>query len=59
MRMNDEQPNDRGTLRERFPWLGLVSIDEPDLSSRYREMMAEARYGREAIEAVEYIRHSA
>ncbi|TQJ16716.1 hypothetical protein [Kribbella jejuensis] len=30
-------------VRDRFPWVGLVSVDEPELSIRYRELLAAAR----------------
>ena len=36
----DEQQIDIDSLRERFPWVGLASIDEPELSVRYREILA-------------------
>jgi hypothetical protein len=29
----DERPFDVEALRRRFPWFGLLEIDEPDLSS--------------------------
>ncbi len=56
--MNDE-PIDYDSVRQRFPWVGLVSTGEGDLSSRYREIMAEARRDREIIEAIDIIRRSA
>jgi hypothetical protein len=46
-------------LRGRLPWVGLASIDEPDLSVRYREIQAEARKDREIVEAIEAARRSA
>lgn len=57
--MVDEQDIDMEALRERFPWVGLASIDETDLSARYREIMAESRRDREIVETIESIRHSA
>jgi hypothetical protein len=57
--MAEDQPFDEEALRQRFPWFGLLEIDQPDLSSRYREIMAEARRDREIVETIESIRHSA
>lgn len=57
--MVDEEPYDIEELRKRFPWIGLASIDEPDLSSRYREIMAESRRNREVMEAIDAARRSA
>jgi hypothetical protein len=55
----DEQRIDLDSLRLRFPWIGLASIDEPELSSRYREIMAEARLDREIVQAIDAIRRGA
>jgi hypothetical protein len=41
--MDVEQPIDLEALRRRFPWVGLATLDRPDHSERYREIMAEAR----------------
>jgi hypothetical protein len=57
--MEDAQQVDLEALRQRFPWVGLASIDEPELSSRYREIMAEARRDREIVEAIDAIRRGA
>jgi hypothetical protein len=46
-------------LRQRFPWVGLASIDEPELSVRYREIQADARKDREIVEAIDAARRSA
>ena len=56
--MDGEQINTE-ELRQRFPWIGLASIDEPELSARYREIQAEARKDREIVEAIEAARRSA
>ncbi|GAB3951493.1 hypothetical protein GCM10029976_087990 [Kribbella albertanoniae] len=48
----DDQQVDVAELRRRFPWFGLASIEEPDLSVRYREILAEASQNREIVEAV-------
>jgi translation initiation factor 2 beta subunit (eIF-2beta)/eIF-5 len=58
-RVSDEQPVDCEAVRRRFPWAGLVSTGERDLSSRYREIMAEARRDRKIVEAIDEIRRSA
>jgi hypothetical protein len=55
----DEAPLDYEAIRQRFPWVGLGPTEEHDFSKSYREVMAEARMGREIIEAVETIRRSA
>lgn len=39
--MHDEEPIDYEAIRARFPWVGLVSTGENDMSVRYRELMAE------------------
>jgi hypothetical protein len=57
--MDEDQQIDLESLRRRFPWVGLASIDDPTLSSRYREIMAEARRDREIVEAIDAIRRSA
>jgi hypothetical protein len=57
--MAEDQSFDREALRQRFPWFGLLEIDQPDLPSRYREIMAEAHRDREIVETIESIRHSA
>ncbi|WP_179281889.1 hypothetical protein [Streptosporangium subroseum] len=41
--MHEEQPIDYEAVRHRFPWVGLGASGEPDLSTRYRAIMAEAR----------------
>ncbi|MFD7157619.1 hypothetical protein ACFV9C_23675 [Kribbella sp. NPDC059898] len=50
---------DTDELRRRFPWVGLASIDDPELSVRYREIQADARKDREIVEAIEAARRSA
>ncbi|WP_405139459.1 hypothetical protein OG589_23190 [Sphaerisporangium sp. NBC_01403] len=57
--MSDEEQIDYEVVRRRFPWVGLASIDEPDLAARYREIMAEARRDREIVEAIDAVRRSA
>lgn len=58
--MSENQPQvDLAALRTRFPWVGLASVDDAMLSSRYREIMAEARRDREIVEAIDAIRRSA
>lgn len=57
--MDVEQPIEYETVRQRFPWVGLVYTGEHDFSSRYREIMAEGRRNREIVEAIDAIRHSA
>ncbi|MEV4115253.1 hypothetical protein [Nonomuraea sp. NPDC049695] len=57
--MDVEEPFDLEAVRRRFPWIGLASIDEPDLSSRYREIMAEAHRDRMIVEAIDSVRRSA
>lgn len=59
MYMAGEGSIDVDALRERFPWVGLASIDEPDLSSRYREIIAESRRDHEIVEAIESVRRTA
>lgn len=44
MSMAGEGSIDVDALRERFPWVGLASIDEPDLSSRYREIISDVKF---------------
>lgn len=57
--MSEAEAIDYETLRERFPWVGLARTEETDLSARYRDIMARARIDREAIEAMDAVRHSA
>ncbi|MFI7454959.1 hypothetical protein ACIBQX_46340 [Nonomuraea sp. NPDC049714] len=57
--MDVEEPIDVKALQRRFPWVGIASIDEPDLASRYREIMAEARRDRMIVEAIDTVRRSA
>ncbi|MFD8531462.1 hypothetical protein ACFV0L_28985 [Streptosporangium canum] len=57
--MSDEEPIDYEAVRRRFPWVGLGESGEHDLSTRYREIMAEARKNREIVEAIDAIRLSA
>lgn len=57
--MTEEQPIDYEAARARFPWIGLGTDDDVDLSGRYREIMAQARIDREAMEAIDSIRQSA
>ncbi|MER5418209.1 hypothetical protein [Streptosporangium roseum] len=57
--MSDEEPIDYEAARRRFPWIGLGESGEPDLSTRYREIMAEARKNREIVEAIDAVRLSA
>lgn len=54
--MAEEAPYDVEELRERFPWVGLGPAGETELSSRYREIMAETRISREIVAAVDEIR---
>ncbi|WP_326822406.1 hypothetical protein [Streptosporangium sp. NBC_01756] len=48
---------DYEAIRRRFPWVGCFDSDEDDLSSRYRDMMAEALRDREIVEAIDAARH--
>lgn len=57
--MTEEAPYDVEELRKRFPWVGVLDIDEERLSSSYREIMAEARQNREVVEAIDSVRRSA
>jgi hypothetical protein len=57
--MEEDEDVDIEPLRQRFPWVGLASIDDTDLSSRYREIMAEARRDREIVQAIDTIRRTA
>jgi hypothetical protein len=57
--MEEDREMDIESLRQRFPWVGLASIDDTDLSGRYREIMAEARRDREIVEAIDAIRRTA
>jgi predicted nucleic acid-binding protein len=38
--MDVEEPIDVEALQRRFPWVGIASIDEPDLATRYREIIS-------------------
>ena len=42
---------DYEAVRQRFPWVGLANTGERDLSSRYREIMAEAQHDREQADS--------
>lgn len=53
--MTDDGPYDLEALRERFPWVGIGTTDETDLSSRYREIMADSLRNREIVDAIEKI----
>jgi hypothetical protein len=45
--MGEKEPQvDVSSLRARFPWVGLASIENADLSALYREILAEARRDR-------------
>jgi hypothetical protein len=55
----DDQQIEGDALRERFPWVGLASVDEPELSVRYREILGDARKDREIVAAIEAARRSA
>lgn len=57
--MSQEQAIDYEAVRSRFPWRSLVETGEHDLSSRYREIMAESRRDREIVEAIDAIRRGA
>jgi len=57
--MAEDQSIDLDALRVRFPWIGLADVDQPDLASRYREIMGESHRDREIVEAIESIRRSA
>ncbi|WP_158088698.1 hypothetical protein [Thermoactinospora rubra] len=57
--MEAHEQIDYDALRRRFPWAGMVSTGEHDLSARYREIMAEARRDREIVEAIDAVRRSA
>jgi hypothetical protein len=57
--MDEEQARLDEELRKRFPWVGLGSEDEEDLSGRYREIMGQARINQEIVEAIDEIRRSA
>jgi hypothetical protein len=49
--MDETQPIDYESVRQRFPWVGLGGDD--DLSGRHREIMAEAQRDRETVEPIE------
>jgi hypothetical protein len=55
--MDEKQPIDYESVRQRFPWVGLGGSD--DVSERYCEIMAEAHRDREIVEAIDSVRHSA
>ncbi len=55
----DDRQIDIDSVRQRYPWVGLASIDEPELSARYREILADARKDREIVAAIEAARRSA
>lgn len=55
----DAEQIDIDALRQHYPWVVLASIDEPELSVRYREILAEARKDREIVAAIEAARRSA
>lgn len=50
--MDEEQARLDEELRHRFPWLGLGPPGETELSSRYRETMAQARVNQETIDDI-------
>jgi hypothetical protein len=54
--MDEKQPIDYKSVRQRFPWIGLGG---DDVSGRYREIMAAAHRNREIVEAIDSLRHSA
>lgn len=58
LRVMSEEPIDYEAVRRRFPWVGLANTGETDLSSRYREIMAQGHRGRQIIEATGSIRRS-
>ncbi|MFB9677400.1 hypothetical protein [Streptosporangium vulgare] len=49
--------SDAGAIRRRFPWVGCFDSGEDNLSSRYRDMMAEALRDREIVEAIDATWH--
>lgn len=57
--MDEQQARLDEALRERFPWVGLGSPGETDLSGRYRDIMARARVNEEIVEAIDEIRRNA
>lgn len=57
--MNDDEPIDYEAIRKRFPWVGIMDTGDTDLSTRYREIMAEARRDRQIVDAIDEIRRSA
>lgn len=57
--MANDQSMSVDAVRKRFTWVGLAELDEPDLSSRYREIMAESTRDREIAETIDSIRRSA
>lgn len=44
---------DYESLRQRFPWVGLVDSGEQDLSGRYREILAAVRRSRAIVESID------
>ena len=57
--MTDETPIVYEAVRARFPWVGIFDSGESELSSRYREIMAESRRNREIVAAIDAARRSA
>ncbi len=57
--MTDNEPIDYEAIRKRFPFVGIFDSGETDLSSRFREIMADARRNREIVETIDAIRRSA
>jgi hypothetical protein len=55
--MDEKQPVDYESVRQRFTWVGLGGDD--DLSGRYREIMAAAHRDREIVEAIDSVRRNA
>lgn len=51
--MTDEGPYDLDALRKRFSWVRIGTTDEADLSSRYREIMADSLRNRRIVDALE------
>ncbi|MFB9730141.1 hypothetical protein [Haloechinothrix salitolerans] len=56
--MAEEAPYDVEELRTRFPWVGLGPDGETELSSTYREIMAQTRVSREIVDAIDEIRRA-
>jgi hypothetical protein len=55
--VDEKQPIDYESVRQRFPWIGLGG--DENVSGRYREIMAEAHRDREIVEAIDSVRRSA